>query len=107
MRWRNNFSSPVALLTQKKAELFLGSKAKATVFIETLLSVHPPGGYEIVGNSSNGDLRISMSPYWTTHPLEDGIYYSTNDPLPDYAEIDKIVKLPVSVKASGNFLLPP
>ena len=48
------------------------------------------GGYEIVGNSNNGDLRISMSPYWTTHPLEDGIYYSTNDPLPDYAEIDKI-----------------
>ena len=49
-----------------------------------------PSGYEIVGNSSNGDLRITLSPYWTTHALEDGIYYSTNDPLVDYSEIDRI-----------------
>jgi hypothetical protein len=48
------------------------------------------GGYEIEGNSSNGDLRITMSSYWTTHPLEDGIYYTTNDPLPDESEIDEV-----------------
>ncbi len=47
-------------------------------------------GYEIVGNSSNGDIRISMSTYWQTHTLEDGIYYTTSNYLPEYADIDKI-----------------
>lgn len=47
-------------------------------------------GYEITGNSSNGDMRITASPYWRTHDFEDGIYYTTNDPLPDEADIDRI-----------------
>lgn len=47
-------------------------------------------GYEVEGNSTFGDLRISMSPYWITHPLEDGIYYTTSDQLLDYADIGKI-----------------
>lgn len=47
-------------------------------------------GYEIVGNSSNGDLRITLSPYWITNNFEDGIYYTTSDPLPDYNEIDRV-----------------
>jgi hypothetical protein len=50
----------------------------------------PSGDYEIVGNSSNGDLNINMSPYWSTHPLEDGIYYTTSDPLPQDSDIDRI-----------------
>lgn len=47
-------------------------------------------GYEITANSSNGDLRITLSPYWITHNFEDGIYYTTSDLLPDYNEIDQI-----------------
>lgn len=46
--------------------------------------------YQVVANSSNGDMSMYMSPYWKTHDFEDGIYYTTTDPSPDYSDFDKI-----------------
>ncbi|CAN5878899.1 hypothetical protein BH11BAC4_BH11BAC4_10700 [soil metagenome] len=48
------------------------------------------GGYGVTANSSNGDLHITMSPYWLTHDFEDGIYYTSSNQLPDYADLDKV-----------------
>lgn len=48
------------------------------------------GGYGVVCNSSNGDMSFTFSSYWETHELEDGVYYTTSTPLPDFADIDKI-----------------
>ena len=48
------------------------------------------GGYGATCNSSNGDLQITMSSYWASHDMEDGIYSSSSDPLPEYADIDKV-----------------
>ncbi|MFT3910330.1 MAG: hypothetical protein QM737_12975 [Ferruginibacter sp.] len=48
------------------------------------------GGYGITANSMNGDMNITMSGYWTDHDLEDGIYYTSSSPIPEYYEIDKI-----------------
>lgn len=48
------------------------------------------GGYGATCNSTNGDLNITMSSYWLTHDFEDGIYYTSSNPLPDYADIDKV-----------------
>ncbi|MEO6670153.1 MAG: hypothetical protein ABIN36_11795 [Ferruginibacter sp.] len=45
-------------------------------------------GYGITGNSSNGDMNITMSSYWNTNDLEDGVYYTTGSPLPE--RIDQI-----------------
>ena len=47
-------------------------------------------GYGITCNSTNGDLHLTLSPYWETHDFEDGIYYTTSNALPDYADIDKV-----------------
>jgi hypothetical protein len=49
-----------------------------------------PGGYGVTGNSTNGDIHFTLSPYWLTHEFEDGIYYTTSDALPDYPDLDKI-----------------
>ena len=46
--------------------------------------------YEIVANGTNGDMSIYMSPYWNTHDLEDGIYYTTTNISPEYSDYDKI-----------------
>lgn len=48
------------------------------------------GGYGATCNSSSGDLSVTLSPYWLTNDLEDGIYYTSSNPLPDYADIDKV-----------------
>lgn len=78
--------TPSCILVNNKATF--SSMGDQSFYYETF----GPGvyGYEVEGNSSNGDLRITMSPYWSSHALEDGIYYTTNDQLPDYADVDQI-----------------
>ena len=65
------------------------------------------GGYGITGNSSNGDISITMSPYWNSHDLEDGIYYTSSNQLPEYSDLDKVFMSDVNqniywVAAAGN-----
>ena len=45
-------------------------------------------GYGITCNSMNGDMNMTMSGYWNSNDLEDGVYYSTSSPLPE--RIDQI-----------------
>jgi hypothetical protein len=46
--------------------------------------------FGITGNSSNGDISITMSGYWLTHDFEDGIYYTTSNQVFEYADRDKV-----------------
>lgn len=47
-------------------------------------------GYGVTANSSNGDMTVALSTYWSTHEFKDGIYYTTNNPLPDYSDIGAV-----------------
>lgn len=47
-------------------------------------------GYEIVGNSTNGDLYVTFSNYWTNNDLEDGIYYTTTSGYMDPYDYNKV-----------------
>lgn len=31
-----------------------------------------------------------MSDYWNTHDLEDGVYVTSSNPIPEYADIDQV-----------------
>lgn len=46
--------------------------------------------YEIVANGTNGDMYMYLSPYWKTHELVDGIYYTTTNNSPELADYNKI-----------------
>ncbi len=65
--------------------LILGNQSFTSIFFGGVT-----GGYGVTCNSSNGDLNITMSSYWLTNDFEDGIYYTSSNPLPDYADIDKV-----------------
>lgn len=41
------------------------------------------GAFEIEAGSMNGDVYLRFSKYWIDRKLEDGIYYTTNEPFPD------------------------
>ena len=65
--------------------LFLGDQAFSFISFGNVSS-----GYQVDGNSSNGDISLRFSEYWLTHDFEDGVYYTTSNSSIDYAAIDKI-----------------
>ncbi len=46
------------------------------------------GAFEIEAGSMNGDVYMRFSKYWIDHNLEEGIYYTTNEPFPD--DVNKV-----------------
>ncbi|MGL2967410.1 hypothetical protein [Flavobacterium sp. XGLA_31] len=48
------------------------------------------GGYEVTANSSNGDMYLYFPSYWQTHPLADGIYYTTDDNSSNIDTVDRV-----------------
>ncbi len=83
--------TPSCALTNNSAQfsgsLLLGNQ---TFGFSTWEPAAVGNNYEIVANGINGDMSIYMSPYWNTHDLEDGIYYTTNNISPEYFDFDKI-----------------
>lgn len=83
--------TPPCTLVNNKAT-FSGSVILANQTFGFMTWGEAPVGdnYQVVANGTNGDMTMYMSPYWLTHDFEDGIYYTTTDPFPDYNEYDKI-----------------
>lgn len=64
-------------------------------------------GFEIQAGGMYLDIYMRMSDYWATRELEDGIYYTTNEPAPEDAnKINiRIVTRNVSFTADANSLV--